>query len=447
MGIVRVNQLPEGSGSLTNDDIFLFMDDPASGGITKKISLSEIANAISSSGTTGSVQDIIAGTGISINSSSGIYTITSTGSGIKADEARALTTTVFNKTGSPIPKFRIVYIDGGQGDMPTITLAANTGELTSSKTYGITAEAISNMSTGKVIVDGVLVGVNTDQFNPTAPTGDVNGTILYLGSASGLPITSKPSAPNHLVAVGTIVRTHQNEGVVEVRIQNGFEIQELHNVAVSGVTDKQYLRYDNNTGLWVSTSSGDFSVLNVDNINIDSNTVSSTNTNGNITISPNGSGQIILGKQSSATDPQELSYANGKFSTDGDARFSSYILKNTTNSSGWNSLYLNYPTNSDSDITIDGATATFTIYISVRNSANDDSGGFIVSGCVKKSSSTVSLVGSPVIQSFVDSNFSTANVQILTSGSGLIIEVDQGTYAFGSTSYWVANVQMSRVNF
>jgi hypothetical protein len=42
MGIVRVNQLPEGSGSLTNDDIFLFMDDPLGSAITKKIALSEI---------------------------------------------------------------------------------------------------------------------------------------------------------------------------------------------------------------------------------------------------------------------------------------------------------------------------------------------------------------------------------------------------------------------
>ena len=42
MSIIRVNQLPEGSGNLTNDDIFIFMDDPSGSGITKKISLSQI---------------------------------------------------------------------------------------------------------------------------------------------------------------------------------------------------------------------------------------------------------------------------------------------------------------------------------------------------------------------------------------------------------------------
>jgi hypothetical protein len=46
MSIIRVNQLPEGSGNLTNDDIFIFMDDPSGSGITKKISLSQISDNI-----------------------------------------------------------------------------------------------------------------------------------------------------------------------------------------------------------------------------------------------------------------------------------------------------------------------------------------------------------------------------------------------------------------
>lgn len=49
-GIVRINQLPEGSGSLSSDDIFVFMDDPSNGGVTKKISLSQISASIGGSG-------------------------------------------------------------------------------------------------------------------------------------------------------------------------------------------------------------------------------------------------------------------------------------------------------------------------------------------------------------------------------------------------------------
>jgi len=46
MSIKRLKDFPDGSGSLSNDDIFLFMDDPSGSGITKKISLSEIGSAI-----------------------------------------------------------------------------------------------------------------------------------------------------------------------------------------------------------------------------------------------------------------------------------------------------------------------------------------------------------------------------------------------------------------
>lgn len=191
------------------------------------------------------VKNIIAGTGMSISSSSGMYTVNSTG------EASVIKTTVFNKTGSPISKFKAVYINGGQGDQATITLAFAGSESTSSKTYGITAETINNMSSGSVIVLGSLTGVNTDQFNPTAPVGDVNGTTLWLSpSTSGDVTTTKPTAPNHAVSVGTIVRTHQNAGVVEVRIQNGYEIEELHNVKINGVASGQALVYNSANTLW-----------------------------------------------------------------------------------------------------------------------------------------------------------------------------------------------------
>jgi hypothetical protein len=46
MGIKRINEFPTGSGSLSGDDIFLFMDSPSVSGVTKKITLSEFSNVI-----------------------------------------------------------------------------------------------------------------------------------------------------------------------------------------------------------------------------------------------------------------------------------------------------------------------------------------------------------------------------------------------------------------
>lgn len=50
MSIKRIKDFPEGSSSLSNDDIVLIMDDPSNASVTKKISISELATAISTSG-------------------------------------------------------------------------------------------------------------------------------------------------------------------------------------------------------------------------------------------------------------------------------------------------------------------------------------------------------------------------------------------------------------
>lgn len=245
------------------------------------------------------VKNILPGSGISVTNTSGIYTINSTGSGLFANETASLITTVFNKTGSQIPKMTAVYISGGQGDQPLVGLAIATGDPTSAGTYGLTYEPIDNMSAGKVIVFGALTGVNTDQFNPSAPQGNVNGTVLYLShSISGGLTGVKPYAPNHVVALGTVIRTHQNEGVIEVRIQNGFELEELHNVAVTGVTNGQFLQYLSASGLWIPSSSGNFSTLQVNStgVSISGHThVSSDITNFNTSVSGLVSGIYVRG--------------------------------------------------------------------------------------------------------------------------------------------------------
>lgn len=196
------------------------------------------------------VKNIVSGTGISVTNSSGIYTINSTGSGTYSDQSSSLVTTVFNETGSAIPKMTAVYINGGHGDRPTVALAVASGDPTSAGTYGLTLENIGDMQLGRVVAFGALTGVNTDPANGGIP-GAVEGSVLYLSPTTpGGITTTKPSAPNHIVTIGTVVRVHQNAGVIEVRIVNGFELEELHNVSISGVSDNQVLMYDSATSLW-----------------------------------------------------------------------------------------------------------------------------------------------------------------------------------------------------
>lgn len=208
------------------------------------------------------IKDIIAGTGISISSVNGAYTINSTGSGVLPDQSSSIVTTVFNETGSVLPKMTAVYIDGGHGDRPTVSLALATGDPTSAGTYAVTLENIDNMELGQVIVFGALTGVNTDPAHGGI-AGATEGSTLYLSPTTpGGLTTTKPSAPNHMVVIGTVVRVHQNQGIIEVRIQNGYELDELHNVAISGVMDGQFLQYNGSSELWVPGTIGLNSTMN-----------------------------------------------------------------------------------------------------------------------------------------------------------------------------------------
>lgn len=204
------------------------------------------------------VISITGGYGIGVTNTSGNHTIYSTLNTV--NESYSLVTTVFNRDGSPLPKFTVVYISGGQGDLPIVTPALANGEPKSSKTFGITQEQIPAMSSGHVVVYGNIYGLDTDQFNPNAPHGDINGQVLYLSPtvSGGLTLT-KPYAPDHMVSVGTVIRTHQNEGIFNVRIQNGFELQELHNVASTGAVSGQFLKYDGSTWRNSGITSSDIS--------------------------------------------------------------------------------------------------------------------------------------------------------------------------------------------
>ncbi len=305
------------------------------------------------------------------------------------------------------------------------------------------------------VADGTYTGTNTITSVGTLTSLATSDTSVTLTGASTLISTTTNAADLTLATNGNvssasilIASSSTNTGNINLQAgTNGGNVNLVSDNIVVGTGSAQAN----------IVSTGAYNLFLAANGTAGANiTIDGTAPDANININAIGTGavfinttKIILGKQNSASDPQELSYANGSFSSDGDARFSSYVLMRTTNYGGWNSLYLNYPTNTDSDITVNSTTATFSIHISARNSNNNDSAGFIVRGCVKQTgSASLSLVGSPVIESFLDTNFSTANVQILTGGSGLTIQVDQGSYNFGSTTtYWIANVQMSRVNF
>jgi hypothetical protein len=162
-------------------------------------------------------------------------------------EAQNLITEVYNETGATLTKGTVVYINGGHGNLPTVTKAIATSDMTSAQTYGVIREDITNNNNGYVTVVGRLSNLDTQAYSA--------GTQLYLSSTTaGAWTSTKQYAPNHLVYVGIVVRSHPTQGVVEVKIQNGYELDELHNVSAQTPSNNDGLFYNSSTSLWENKS-------------------------------------------------------------------------------------------------------------------------------------------------------------------------------------------------
>jgi len=82
------------------------------------------------------------------------------------------------------------------------------------------------------------------------------GIQIYLSpTVPGRFTQTKPSAPNHLVYVGVITRASTGvnlDGRILVGIQNGYELHELHDVAISSPAAKQVVKRNAGNTLWVN---------------------------------------------------------------------------------------------------------------------------------------------------------------------------------------------------
>lgn len=136
----------------------------------------------------------------------------------------------------------VVYLFGGTGDHASVKRADNNSDATSSKTVGVVGAPIASGQNGPVVTRGYVDGIDLSAYS--------TGEILWL-NANGQFITTKPTAPKHMVFVGVVVRA-TNNGIMYVAVQNGYELNELHDVKVNGTTDGQFLRYNSASAVWIA---------------------------------------------------------------------------------------------------------------------------------------------------------------------------------------------------
>jgi hypothetical protein len=155
---------------------------------------------------------------------------------------------VTNADSVSITKGMPVYAFGGTGDRMTVKRALNTSDATSAQTIGIVlSTSIAANQKGIIIIQGQLDGLSI--VRPA--DGFADGDPIYLGATAGSITNVKPSAPNHLVYLGVVTTaSNGSSGRMYVRVQNGYELDELHDVSITSVADNQVLQYDSATSLW-----------------------------------------------------------------------------------------------------------------------------------------------------------------------------------------------------
>jgi hypothetical protein len=146
---------------------------------------------------------------------------------------------VLCKAGLAINAGQVVYVTGASGNNIIIGLAQANAELTSSKTIGISQATLANNETGYVITEGLLT------VSISAPAANEGDPIWLSPSTAGgmvFGVANKPVSPNHMVYLGVVTRKTGNTVVeIFIKIQNGSELDELADVAITSPVEGQAL--------------------------------------------------------------------------------------------------------------------------------------------------------------------------------------------------------------
>ena len=162
--------------------------------------------------------------------------------------AGKMVTNVRNNTGATLTKGTVVYINGAVGNTPTVTKAQANTEPTSKATFGLVESNINNNSDGNIVVIGLLENIDTQGF--------ADGTLIYLSpTVAGGWTSTQPFSPYHYVGLGTVIRgNHPTQGSIQVRVQNGFQLDEMSDVGAVSPVNNNVLTWNAGTSQWIDKS-------------------------------------------------------------------------------------------------------------------------------------------------------------------------------------------------
>ena len=146
--------------------------------------------------------------------------------------------------------YQAVRISGAQGQRLAVAYAQANNDNNSADTIGLVCENISTNQEGFIITVGQLEEINTTGSLQGETWSD--GDVLYLSPTTAGKLTNiKPTgATGHIVVMGYVEYSHAIHGKIYVKIMNGWELDELHNVYISSPANNEVLAYNSSNQLW-----------------------------------------------------------------------------------------------------------------------------------------------------------------------------------------------------
>lgn len=153
---------------------------------------------------------------------------------------------VKNDEGSALVVGDVVYLSGADGNHALVKKASALTDSLSAYTIGLVVEAMANNGQGWVAISGYVRNLNTNHL--------VEGLPVWLSTTSGQTTATRPTPPNHAVFLGLCVRKNLNVGSILLAVQNGYELEELHDVLISSPAAGDVLVRNPGNTLWINAA-------------------------------------------------------------------------------------------------------------------------------------------------------------------------------------------------
>lgn len=190
----------------------------------------------------------------------------------------------------------------------SVTVTTNTTTTTlDAGDLNITTNVISSDVSGDIIIDSGADNIElTGNTNVTGDFSVSNNTIIY-GNLTVQGTTTSVNSTNTEITDNIITLNQGESGAGVSSGTSGIEVDR-------GTLDPASWKYSELTNSWEAREGSNLtaistSQIDIGNVNITGNTISTTDTNGNLNIEPDGTGQFLYRSKHVATHDDAIAYA------------------------------------------------------------------------------------------------------------------------------------------